>query len=360
LLEVISMGSVAAILVAVGMVALLAAILLRAKAGRVSKTPFVKTGEAARATSGDVSVEGNVVCHSPIVAPFSGTPCLYYKLVCTAEWKEGETNKTKQIAESKVAARFSIDDGSGQVPVDAGQGGSFEPTQTKRETKGAGLLGGVTGKDIAFGQYVVSTGAFSLGTKYKVEEDVLPVQSRLYVNGSAAGGTITTPSGLRSLIISHRQRDELLSSSLKNAKLCMLGGLAGIVVGGGLGVASRVMAEPAALEAPSAVASATVAPEPVANPTAAAAAAPAEPTPATEPAATTQHEAPGAIAPATKTKTRTAASAKASTAGSAKSAAGAVAPAAAPTATAEKPAAPSSKPAAPASGKPKAKPAASK
>jgi hypothetical protein len=354
------MGSVAAILVAVGMVALLAAIFLRAKAGRVSKTPFVKTGEAARATSGDVSVEGNVVCQSPIVAPFSGASCLYYKLVCTAEWKDGETTKTKQIAEDKVAARFSIDDGSGQVPVDAGQGGSFEPTQTKRDTKGTGLVGGITGKDIAFGQYVVSTGAFSLGTKYKVEEEVLPMQSRLYVNGSVAGGTIRTPSGLRSLIISHRQRDELLSSSLKNAKLCMLGGLAGIVVGGGLGVASRVMAEPAAPVAPTAVVSATAAPEPITNPTVAAAAAPAEPAPATEPAATPRHEAPSVIAPATKTKTLTAPGSKASTAGSAKPATGTVAPSTAPTATAEKPATPSSKPAASAGGKPKAKPAASK
>ena len=66
------MGQLAAILIAVGMVALLGAIFMRAKAGRVAKVPFVKTGEAARANSGDISVEGNVVCPSPLVAPFSG------------------------------------------------------------------------------------------------------------------------------------------------------------------------------------------------------------------------------------------------------------------------------------------------
>jgi hypothetical protein len=235
------MGAVAAILVAVGIIALIYSVMERAKAGRVNKTPFLKTGQAS-GTSGDVSVEGNVVCQQPLVAPFSGAPCLYYSIKCTAEWKEGDKHKSKEVSSDKVAARFAIDDGSGPVAVDASKGGSFDPTQTKRETKGTGLMGGITGKELMFGQYVVSTGALSMGTKYKVEEEILPMQQRLYVNGSSQGGAITTPGALRSLIISSKSRDTLLASALKTSKLAMMAGLGMVVVGGGLGVASRLMA----------------------------------------------------------------------------------------------------------------------
>ena len=237
------MGPAAALIVVLGIVVVIYSFMERAKAQRVTKAPLIRTGSLATQPGGSpVSVEGNVACPQPLISPFTGTPCLYYSIKCTAEWKEGETKKTKELSNVKTAAQFLIDDGSGPAWINATQGGTFEPTQIKSETKGAGLLGGITGKELLFGQYVVSTGAFGIGTKYEVKEEVLPLQPRLYVNGAANGGVITEPTGLQSLIISNKTRDHLLASSLKTAKLALIGGIAAIVVGSVLGVVSRLMA----------------------------------------------------------------------------------------------------------------------
>src|SRR5690349_15057907 len=99
------MGAVASILVAVGIIALICAVYLKVKAGRVAKTPLVKTGQAAQqGPGGAVSVEGNVLCQQPLIAPYSGQPCLYCKISITAEWKQGETKKTKELRSDKLAA----------------------------------------------------------------------------------------------------------------------------------------------------------------------------------------------------------------------------------------------------------------
>ncbi len=237
------MGPAAALVVVLGVVGIIYSFMERAKAQRVTKAPLIRTGSLAMQASGSaVSVEGNVVCPQPLIAPFSGTPCLFYSLKCTAEWKEGETKKTRELSNLKSAAQFLIDDGSGPAWINASQGGTFEPTQSKSEAKGAGLLGGITGKDLMFGQYVVTTSALGLGTKYEVKEEVLPLTPRLYVNGVLNGGVISEPTGMQSLIISHKTREHLLASSLKTAKLALVIGISAVVIGTALGVASRLIA----------------------------------------------------------------------------------------------------------------------
>src|SRR5689334_19981020 len=162
--------------VTLGIIGILFGIVQKLKAGRVADAPLATTGAVAnqgRAVAGpkgQISAQGNVTCPQPLIAPFSGVPCLFYSIKCTAEWKDGDTNKSKVLDEQKMAAQFSIDDGTGAVWVDAREGGDFEPTQTKRDTKGTGLLGGITGTDLMFGNYRVSTGMLSMGTKYRVEE----------------------------------------------------------------------------------------------------------------------------------------------------------------------------------------------
>lgn len=237
------MGAIATLIVVLGIVFVIYGFMERAKAGRVTNAPFVKTGDVRAQPAGSaVSAEGNVVCPEPLVAPFSGTPCLYYSIKCTAEWKVGETKKSKVLSSSQAAAKFSIDDGSEPVGVDAAQGGSFEPTQKKSETKGAGLVGGIAGKDLTFGKYVVSTGALELGTTYRVDEEVFPVVPRLYACGTANGATIGTPAGLRSLILSNKSRDALLGGALKTSKLALAGGFGAVAAGTVLGVVSRLIA----------------------------------------------------------------------------------------------------------------------
>lgn len=240
--------TVGLVCVTLGIIGLLWGIFQKVKAGRVADAPLAPTGDVARrgrevaGPKGQVSAQGKVTCATPLVAPFSGTPCLFYKIKCTAEWKEGDVSKSKVLDEQKVAADFAIDDGSGSVRVDAREGGDFEPSQTKRETKGGGLIGGITGKEIMFGNYRVQPGLLSLGTKFTVEEEVLPLVPKLYACGKVSEqGAIAAP-GWRQLIVSDKSRDELLSSATKGAKTFLLAGAAAFVLGSGLALIGQLTA----------------------------------------------------------------------------------------------------------------------
>src|SRR5262245_2379388 len=177
------------VIVMLGIIGLIWGIFQKLKAGRVADAPLVSTGDAAQrggqvaGPKGQISAQGNVMCQQPLIAPFSGQQCLWFKLVCKAEWKDGDTHKSKELEELKQAAQFAIDDGTGPVWIDAREGGDFEPTMRKSETQGTGILGGITGTELHFGHYRVSTGMLSLGTKYTVEEEVMPCVPRLYACG---------------------------------------------------------------------------------------------------------------------------------------------------------------------------------
>jgi len=238
------------VILTLGIIGIIWGVFQKVKAGRVADAPLVPTGDvvqrgrAVAGAKGQISVQGNVQCPQPLIAPFSGTPCLYYHIKCTAEWKDGDSSKSKVLDEQKVAADFTIDDGSGAVRVDAREGGDFEPSQTKRDTKGTGLLGGITGKDLAFGEYRVQVGMLNMGTKYSVEEEVLPLVPRLYACGVVAdqGGLITSPKW-RQMLLSSKSRDELLSSATKGAKLFLSAGAVAFVTGSGLAAAAALMGQ---------------------------------------------------------------------------------------------------------------------
>lgn len=240
------MGGIAALLVALGIVGLIYALMNKLKAGRVSDAPFVSTGDVAQkgkavaSQKGAVSFQGDVRCDEPLIAPVSGAPCLYYELKCTAKWKEGDHHKEKEIEKRKAAARFAIDDGSGQVWVDAEEGGDFEPEETTRQEKSSGLIGGITGQDIVFGQYAVSPGLLvGLGRTYVVEEKHVPLKPRMYVCGVVGEqpGVVTSPKW-RNLIMSDKSRDELLGKAQSVAKISFIVGGALIGVGAIVGVVS--------------------------------------------------------------------------------------------------------------------------
>src|SRR5690606_94613 len=124
--------------------------------------------------------------------------------------------------------------------IDAKEGGDFEPSEVFRDSKKVGLLGGIMGKDLQFGNYTISTGMIALGTEYKVEEKVLPVVPTLYVNGkmSQQGNVLSKPTFPRAMIISNKSRDEVLGAAQAGAKYALLGGAGSAVVGTILGVVS--------------------------------------------------------------------------------------------------------------------------
>lgn len=248
--------------VTLGIIGLIYGLMQKMKAGRVADAPLVKTQDAATqgaqvaSPKGALSAQGAVLCPEPLVSPVTGTPCLYYRITCKAEWKDGDTSKSKEIVDEKRAARFAIDDGSGPVPVDASKGGDFEPLQTKSETKGTGLIGGITGADVVFGNYRVNTGPFAIGTKFTVREEVMPVVPRVYACGRAESGAIVSPSW-RQLLLDARSRDEVLSAATASAKRFVIGGAVAFAAGSGLATFAQLTA-PEKAKAETQLTSATV------------------------------------------------------------------------------------------------------
>lgn len=309
------MVAAAAILVSLGIIALIYGIVMKLRAGRVVDAPFVRTGEvaqkgaAAANPKGAISAEGNVTCPQPLLSPVTGTTCIYYEVKVTAEWKDGDTTKTKELGHEKRAAQFAIDDGSGPVWVDAREGGDFEPEQVKEETKSTGLIGGITGQDLAFGNYRVSTGMLSMGTKYTVREEVVPAVPRLYVCGKIGSSNEITAPSWRQLLMTNKSRDQYLASAAGAAKIAFIGGGSGLGVGVILGVISAFVgggsddAEAAATasasaSAPVAAATATDTATETASATAAAKAPPPPVAKPHTPAARPAHTAPAHTAPA--------------------------------------------------------------
>lgn len=261
------MGPIGLLLVALGMIGLIYGIFQRMKAGRVTDAPLASTGDAAaRGASlagpkGQISAQGAVLCQQPLMSPVTGTPCLFYDLKVTAEWKDGDTTKTKELDHQKVAAQIALNDGSGPVWVDLREGGDFEPTMKKEMEQSTGVLKGIVGGEISFGSYRVNAGIGSLGTTYKVVEEVLPVQQSLYVCGKMGdnGGVIVAPKW-RSMIVSNQTRDQLLAAATKSAKIALIAGAATFVVGGALaGIASAMGPSPQEVAAAEAAASASAA-----------------------------------------------------------------------------------------------------
>lgn len=230
------LGIVGSVVACLSFVFLLLGLLQRSKAKRVASVPLAPTGQVATqgaqvaTPKGDIATQGNLVCPQPLVSPVTGTPCLYFKLTVTESWKDGDRQKSKEVESHKAAAQFAVDDGTGPVWVDATQGGDFDPTRTKEETKGTGLIGGITGQEIVFGNYRVSPGILSLGRKYTVREEVYPLQPMLYVCGRLQGNVIGSPSW-RSLYLANKPQAEVLRAATSASKKLLLGGAIGSLVG---------------------------------------------------------------------------------------------------------------------------------
>jgi hypothetical protein len=246
------MAGIGVLITAIGIIALIYGLIMRAKVGRVSGAPFVKTGEATSNPSvagpkGAVSVEGAVECPQPLLSPCSGTPCLHYELKVVGYWKDGDATKSKDYVHEKRGAAFALNDGSGSVPVRADQGGDFEPLEkTFDETKKEGFFADLKnalgkGQPIMFGQYPFQNPINSVADKFECVEKVLKVQSRLYANGKLEGGVIQAP-GWRSLILDARGRDQVLGSAAKTSKIALGVGGAGLVVGIAVGLIGNAMA----------------------------------------------------------------------------------------------------------------------
>ena len=244
------MGAIAAILIAGGIVALIVGAFLKFKGGKLMKTPFAKTGDAASNPSvadpkGRVSVEGNVECPQPLIAPCSGTPCLYYVLKVEGSWKEGDTNKSKTYLEEKIAAPFSLNDGSGALPIDASKGGDYDMQSSFNETKKEGFfadLKNAVGKKepIMFGNSAFENPPMSKANKFQCTERILPLPEKAFALGNLEQGVLTSK-GMFGMMLSAKSRDEMIGSAAKNSKMAFIGGAAAAGVGLVVGVVSALV-----------------------------------------------------------------------------------------------------------------------
>ncbi|MCA9670039.1 MAG: hypothetical protein KC503_30800 [Myxococcales bacterium] len=240
-----TLGLVGVLVGALGVVAIIYAVMQKLKAGRLAKTPFAKTGDVANngaAVSdpkGAVSVEGQVNCPQPLIAPASGRECLYYELKVVGEWKDGDEKKKKDYVDEKCAAGFTLDDGSGAVLIDAREGGDFDEETSYDETKKEGFFSDLRAavgreKPIMFGNYEFYSGV-SKANKFTCTETIVPVQPKLFALGVHREGVITAPKW-RSLILSTKGRDALMGSTAKAAKFSFIGGGSAVGVGAILAV----------------------------------------------------------------------------------------------------------------------------
>jgi len=243
------MGAIAAILIAGAIVAFIVGGYLKYKGGRISKAPFVPTGQATDPSKADpkgtISAEGNVECPQPLTSPVTGTPCIYYELKVVGSWKSGDTNKSKTYVEEKIAAPFSLNDGSGSVAVDASQGGDYDMQKTFDETKKEGFFADLknavgTPEPLMFGNYAFANPPMSKADKFQCTERIVPVPQKAFVLGKLDNGVITR-AGMFGMILSEKGREGLLGSSAKNAKMAFIGGAAAAGVGLVLGIIQAVV-----------------------------------------------------------------------------------------------------------------------
>ncbi|MDQ3034797.1 MAG: E3 ubiquitin ligase family protein [Myxococcota bacterium] len=225
------------VVLALAVVAAIVGFMQRRKLGVIIATPFKKTGEAG-ASNAEVSCEGNVQAMTPLTAPCSGRPCIYYEVEVKQSWEKqvatenGMKKKTgtNTAHTSKAGSTFQLDDGSGPVSVKVEDSidGTFEQSF---EGKGAGS-GYMT-----FGQYQVQIGHPSEGhaTSTKCVERIIPTDGRLFVLGKADNATIQKRDGmLGKIMLSTKGRDHLMGSSKRNMMIGFVAAGLMLPVGGAM------------------------------------------------------------------------------------------------------------------------------
>lgn len=236
------MAAIGGIVAAISLVLVIYALIQKRKAGKLTSVPVLSTADAAAARGADpkgmVSTYGTVSTARQLLSPCTQTPCLYYELKVVGTWKEGDTNKSHDYIDEKQSAGITLDDGSGPVRVDPGQGGDFEGLKESfNEEKKEGLLADLKGalgkgKPIPFGSYAFENPVNSKADKFRCIEKVLPVTPSLFASGKVAAGTIGRPDGMfGSLVLSPKTHAELLTATTGESAKFLKGGAIGFVVG---------------------------------------------------------------------------------------------------------------------------------
>src|SRR5215472_14436950 len=156
-----------AILLIIGLIAVVIGVVFFFKMKRMAAAPFHKTGEIAQNpgvadAKGMISTEGQIVAQQPVRAPCSGQPCLYYEVEISREWEKMVTTQqgtkkqtgTTKVTTNKGGAMFQLNDGSGPCNIDAREGVDADLSKTHDQKVTIGMT--VPG-EIVFGQMRMQT-----------------------------------------------------------------------------------------------------------------------------------------------------------------------------------------------------------
>ena len=239
-----------------GFVGVIFGVLQMLKGKKMNAVPFrapsqiAQLGQGAGDAKGLVSTEGAVGQQNLLVAPMSGRPCLAYEITIERKWEKSERTEngtqtkkgSSNVHRDYKGATFAIQDGAGQIWVDASQqpDASFEKAHSS--TMDVGLLGIIPGT-LQFGAFQMNTPTIvSLDTRttgFEGTEKIVPPSPTLYALGQITptpqGPVLATPKGIGTgkLILSQKGRASLVKSTKRNMVLgYALGGV--MFVGGSL------------------------------------------------------------------------------------------------------------------------------
>lgn len=186
-----------------GVIFIVMGVLSKKKLNVMKETPTVKAAEVAQhadpAGTNRIEIFGVAECESPLVAPGTGTRCLYYRhnverqverRVTDSEGNYHTERDWDTVCDNKSSMPFTIRDETGVVRVvpdgaefvaqitmnDQIGSYGYKEYEAMQQSGGGGILGGVlnTAMDIAVGTSV---------PVYRTSEWIVPVGQNVYVNG---------------------------------------------------------------------------------------------------------------------------------------------------------------------------------
>jgi hypothetical protein len=209
------------------------------KASVIGQTETSGAAEVSGVSPGtQVEVKGTLRCEEPLESEMAGRLCAYYSSRVTREYTEpdydddhdgGSNRRTETVAQNERFAPFSVEDGTGSVPVNA-EGADVDAQQVvdrfERHTGG-------NGPSISLGGTTLQLGGGERTIGYRYEESILPVDAPVYVLGVVReDGGIGTPSGEgQRFVVSYRSEEALGQSLGRNVLWLGLGAIGAFVVG---------------------------------------------------------------------------------------------------------------------------------
>jgi hypothetical protein len=244
-------------LAVLGFAGLIFGLLQMLKGKKMNAVPFrapseiAQLGPQAADAQGLVSTEGVVGQDGILYAPMSGRPCLAFEITIERKWEKSE--RTENGVQTKKGSSnlfrdyrggvFSIQDGNGQIFVDASEQPDASFDKTHQSSMDVGLLGLIPGT-LQFGNFQMNTPTIldldSRTVGFEGTEKIIPPSPNLYalgqLNPTPQGCVVATPKGLGTgkLILSQKGRASLVKSTKRNMIL-------GYALGGAMFVGGTVL-----------------------------------------------------------------------------------------------------------------------